>query len=90
MSEAAPHKSHATGWIIGVLVALVLYVGSAVPVEVSFFSSKLNWLPFSWFESVATFYKPADWVWDNSPLNQFKREWISFWVRTEDAGILDL
>ena len=85
MSEAAPHKSHATGWIISVVLALVFYVGSAYPVLLSFDSPKGPWLPDSWEKPVESFYEPAIWLWTFSFLNKFDREWRNYW-----APILDI
>ena len=83
MSEKAPHKSHATGWIIGVVLALVLYVGSEMPVCCCFYSNRVPRLPHSWMGPVSVFYMPADWLWDQTP-NEFKDRWEDFWIRTLD------
>ncbi len=85
MSEEASHKSHATGWIVGAVVAVVLYVGSAVPVCLSFASSKGNWLPRSWGEPVGVFYTPAGWLLSMPPLKEFNDRWLDFWMRVLDV-----
>lgn len=81
MSENTPHNSHATGWIIGVVLAAVLYVGSAVPVLFSFSSRKWSLLPRSWEEPLNAFYMPATWLWDKPPLEKFEAKWFGLWVR---------
>ena len=87
MSEDQSQKSHAGRWIISVLLAVVLYVGSATPVCLSFYSPKWDWLPDSWIEPVNAFYKPAEWVWEHRPLWEYRIEWQFYWGRMMDLGL---
>ena len=79
MSEDTSQKSHAARWIIGVLLALVLYVGSAEPVLLSFYSNKVPRLPDSYLLPVKTFYDPAFWLWEQPPLHKIRNVWFGFW-----------
>ena len=76
MSEEAPHKSHAAVWIISVVVAVVLYLGSAAPVWLSFYRDKGPWLPSSWEKPVETIYKPTAWLLTHTPLCKLENQWF--------------
>ncbi len=79
MNDTAPHSSHAGRWIIAVVVTVVLYVVSAEPVTMSFWLRKGPWLPDSWGDYVFAFYRPAEWLWSQPPLDKFQGKWFDYW-----------
>ncbi len=78
MSEASPHKSHATGWIIGVV--LVVYLASSAPVRIYIYNRK-GAFP-QWAVAVCAFCKPADYLLDSPPLKPLSKKWEEFWLET--------
>ncbi len=87
MSEVEPSKSHATRWIVGVVLAVVLYLGSAAPVMMCFSKYELGLVHFKmpprWFNlaerSAGIFYTPAYWVWNQPALLEIHGKWALFW-----------
>ncbi len=88
MSDAEPSKSHATRWIVGVVLAVVLYLGSATPVAILLYRYELSvttsfgiprWLSFV-DKALSVFYKPASWVWNQPGLVMYDRKWNEYWL----------
>ncbi len=87
MSEVEPSKSHATSWIVGVVLAVVLYLGSALPVERLLFRHTINLvlthrLPVSLGVVhcvIESFYAPASWVWGQLGFKVLHNKWDEYW-----------
>ncbi|MEI6536519.1 MAG: hypothetical protein WCN98_14325 [Verrucomicrobiaceae bacterium] len=80
MPEDATQKSHAGRWIIGVVLAVVLYVGSAHPVKQLIFRRGYHGTPESMQTFVFTFYEPADWLWERPIFKDLNDKWFSLWM----------
>ncbi len=80
MSTDQPNQSHATAWVVSIIGALVLYVGSAGPVSGLI---KNGTIPESQSVLVIKFYAPIQWLYDNTPtplrdpLNAYEVWWIN-------------
>lgn len=86
MSEDAPAKSHAGRWIVGVVLTVLLYLGSAHPVQclnykIATACASSTSLP-AWYDPVQRdldiFYMPAQLVWNQTVLRKIQPRWKVF------------
>jgi hypothetical protein len=78
MIDQSHHKSHSGRWIIYVMVALVIYVGSVAPIRVLFVKGKI---PLSAAPVLNFIYQPAKWVWAIPGLEHLYPAWFNVWWR---------
>ncbi len=86
MSEDQSHKSQAGRWITGIVLAVVLYVGSATPVLGPLMKYELSlpdnqetprWLGFV-HGGRKIFYTPAEWMWNQPFMQDFQHKWTDY------------
>ncbi len=86
MSEVESSKSHAARWLIGCVLALVLYLMSADPVLGLLMKYELSlpatqeaprWLGFA-HRGRKIFYTPAEWMWNQPFMHDLQYKWTDY------------